>query len=69
MGEGREAVVEPRSRSMDDDSGHDRGRGDGARFLSAFAIHGGLRLAVLPHPPVTELTTLRNIAVTRLPAK
>ena len=66
MGEGLDALVEPRSRCVDDHDGDDGGRGDGARSLSAFAVHGGLRLAVPADRPVTELTTLRNIVVIRV---
>ncbi len=41
-----EALVEPRADGVDNDNGHDRRRGNRARSLSKFAVHGGLRLAV-----------------------
>ena len=45
-GERLERLVEPRAGGVDDDDGHDRRRGNRARSLSKFAVHGGLRLAV-----------------------
>ena len=45
-GERLEALVEPRAGGVDDDDGDDRRRGDRARSLSKFAVHGGLRLSV-----------------------